>query len=204
MGKTAVELALSGNLYENSRVLLSKMQPKPDMISPCLWYAATKDVAKFREIIEKHSPFSEGIFALHTSIALGHREIIHICLEQPTFWHVPDKFGYTPLSLAVLKGDKDIIDQILNHRSRFAPSFNRQEIIALIQLSIQHPHKIETILQNLPLETLQNPNEDNLNPLQLAEIYGGPGVSQALSEGFVRVKKSEPHSQSTIKNCGLL
>lgn len=189
LGHTPLEIALNGHIYENFRALCRTAPSKPGLVSPCLWYAAANDAAHFKAIVEKDKPFSKGLYALHVAIALGHSEIVRECLQHPIFWHIEDKFGYMPLTLAVQRGDNESIDRIMAHRALFEMPSNKQEAIDLIQLSFKHPMEIDRILGNLPLDTLETQNENGLTPLQLAEIYGGTAVSYKLVDSLERVKK---------------
>lgn len=193
-GYSPLDLALDGDLYENFHVLNQLGLSPSASISDEKWFAATNNVDHFKEQLKSTKLSLHSQKLLHFAVALGHKMIINECLKLTINWHQPDSYGYTPLALAVKKGDLETISIIYDHQTQFSPPSNKEAVIDLIQISLKHPVAIDEMLKRLPVSTLFEPNENGWNTLGLVEFFGGKRLSLNLLQSHLRLQNEEFYS----------
>lgn len=185
-GSTALDLTVIGDLYDNFHLLHQLDCDRSECLNHLLWYSATNDLEAFKALFETKSHVTNCPKLLHWAVALGHHPIVDECLKHEMDWHEPDRHGYTPLALAIQRGDAAMIDKIYRHQATCFPSWDLKEAMELVQLAFAHPLHLDDQLSKPPLDRLTIPNEEGWTPLALVRMYGGPELHHILCQSIKR------------------
>lgn len=185
-GLTALDLTLMGDLYDNFHLLHQLGCDRSEYLTPLLWCSATNDLEAFKALFETKSNVTNCPKLFRWAVALGHHLIVDECFKCDIDWHEPDMHGYTPLALAIQRGDAAMIDKIYQHQVTCYPQWDLKEAMELIQLAFVHPLHLDDQLSKPPLDRLSIPNEEGWTPLALVLMYGGPAVHHILHQSIKR------------------
>lgn len=188
-GYTPHDLALKDGLYENFRILNRCKTVGESMMSPYLWFAATNQINKIAERFEQGHGSIDDSHALHCAVVLGSIEVITECLKYVQDGLYVDQNGYTPLALAVKRGDPQIIDLLFTHyESRGDIISHRQDILNLIRISFMSPLQMDRALRGMTIQNFLEVRDSDYPPLTYLLYYGGPALLNRFRQSLHRVK----------------
>jgi ankyrin repeat protein len=188
-GFTPHDLALKDRLYDNFKILNHCKPVADSMINPYLLFAATNQPAKISERFEQEQQPIDDSHALHCAVVLGGLETIEECLKRANDVLCLDQNGYTPLALAVKRGDPQVIDQLFTYCESLGVVIpNREEIVTLIRTALMKPLQMDRALRGLTIEDFAVMRDSVYSPLTCLLFYGGPALLNRFRQGLHRVK----------------